>query len=284
MRIRAVLIAAVASLFVPRVAFGVPALQLYSPQATYDTTTESWVTTADPFELWLVGARTPDRIHRTDKVQLLVAVPGFPEGFDWGASSLNPTLTIETTVSTDPVALGNPDKNPLAPWSRTYTESELTFGRPPAVNVFNGGGLPWHGIYPAWYWTIDLEANAPGLRFLSGEPPPLWPIYFDVDDRGEKAYDFTQGFDPSDPAASGVDRYGDVEYYKITYSPYMVGFSVHFHLIGYAHNTTWDEWRFAPFSHDADAFAPEPATLTLLILGGAGVGLSALCRCRRQRA
>jgi hypothetical protein len=280
MRIRTVLIAVVAAILVPRVALGVPTLQLYSPQATYDTSTETWVTSADPFELWLVGARTPELIDMTDQLRVFVAIPGFPGGFNWAASPLNPSLTIQTTVSADPVAVGNPDKNPLAPWSKTYTETDLTFGRPASLNVFKGGGLPWHGIYPAWYWTIDLTANAPELHFAAGGSP----VFLDVDDNLEKAYDFTAGFDPPNPAASGVDNYGDVEYYLISYSPYEVGFSLHFDLIGYAHDG-WAKWKFAPFSHDAEAVpTPEPATVTLLLIGAAGVGLSALRQRRKQCA
>jgi len=37
-------------------AHAIPALQLYSPDATYDVSTESWVITSDTFELWVVGA------------------------------------------------------------------------------------------------------------------------------------------------------------------------------------------------------------------------------------
>lgn len=36
-------------------AFALPALQIYSPDATYDYALETWVITDDTFELWVVG-------------------------------------------------------------------------------------------------------------------------------------------------------------------------------------------------------------------------------------
>ena len=37
-------------------AHAIPALQLYSPDAFYDTQTESWTISDDTFELWVIGA------------------------------------------------------------------------------------------------------------------------------------------------------------------------------------------------------------------------------------
>jgi hypothetical protein len=166
------------------------------------------------------------------------------------------------TISTITSSVGFPDKNPLPVWSLTLTEADLVWGRPSAMDVFTGN-LPWHGVYPAWYWTISL------------------PFFLDVDDNGETAYSFAAGYDPAHPAALGVDYFGDIQYYSISYGPYMPEIVLHADLTGYAHDG-WSRWKFAPFSHDADAvYTPEPATLSLL---AAGTALAALMARRRRRA
>ena len=242
-----------------RAALAVPTLQLYSPDATYDPVSESWVTTSDPFELWVVGARTPDLIHTIDELQLHIALLGFDES--WDPASLNPTMTISAIVSSG----GFPDKNPLIPpaWSLELDEDDLDWGRPWVMDLFTGN-LPWHGVYPAWYWTITL------------------PAALDVDDSGETAYNFTGDYDPLNPSASGVDYFGDIQYYSISYGPYSSEVDLHLEidLTGHAHNG-WSRWRFAPFSHNAEAvYTPEPATLSLL---AAGAALAALMARRRRR-
>jgi len=229
----------------PRTASAVPTLQLFSPNATYDTASESLLTFDDPFELWIAGARTPDGVHVIDQLELFVAILGYDESWDKSVGSTSVELTIETITSTDPIALGNPDKNPVGPWSLGLDSSDLLWGRPAEFDAFNGNGLPWHGVYPAWYWRIVL------------------PQALDVDDDQETVYNFGEEFDSADPAASGTDAFGDIQYYEMSYTPYHPGMSLDVDLIGFAHNGV-EIWRFSPFSHDARAaYVPEPATLVL---------------------
>ncbi|HEY6571943.1 MAG TPA: choice-of-anchor N protein, partial [Candidatus Eisenbacteria bacterium] len=46
----------VALLLCAPLAHAIPALQLYSPDAVYDMSTETWTISDDTFELWVVGA------------------------------------------------------------------------------------------------------------------------------------------------------------------------------------------------------------------------------------
>jgi len=260
-------------------AWAIPTLQEYSPDATYDTAGEFWITYDNPLELWLVGTRTPQGIDRIDNLTLAVAILGdFSK--DAYLQSLNPTLTITAITSTDPVALGNPDKNPLAAWSLTLDFDDIyPEGEPPVLEPFNGSNVPWHGVYPAPYWLIDFA----GLTFdpTSGyEHAGESPVFLDVDDDGEDSYNFGEDFDPNDPAASGIDQFGDIQYYLISYSPCTPEFALQFDLIGYAHNG-WDKWKFAPFSHTARAASPEPGTLLLILAGLGGLGAA---RLRKRRA
>jgi len=255
-------------------ALGVPSLQLYGPGATYDDSTQSWLTYDDPFELWVVGAKTPQLIHTIDQLELFIAIPGYDE--EPQPSELpNATLTIKTISSSDPVAVGNPDTNALPDWSLSLTASELLWGRPAEFEDFKGGGLPWHGTYPTLYWPVPLGP---------ADSPFALDVNRHVDDGGEYAYNFTGEFDPAHPEAAGVDAYGDVQYYEITYAPYSPEFALHVDLIGFAHNHTWEAWRFAPFSHDADAaYTPEPATLILLATALGALAFRGMGRRKRER-
>ena len=104
-------------------------------------------------------------------------------------------------------------------------------------------GLPTHGVYPAFFWTIDLPDLLVGTA-------------------GETVIDYQ-------PGGSG-SALGDIQFYTLTIS----GFStVHFDLQGVIHKsngTTQD--RKAPFSHDAEyTQIPAPSALLLAIVGVAGV-------------
>ncbi len=222
----------------------VPRLQLYSPQAFYNSASESWLTYENPFDLWVVGAPRGGASTIIDDVMLYVALPGFNKD----TSGLGPSLTISTTAPSGPPT--TTDNNPLAPWTLTLEEADLVYGQPP----WRVAGLPPHGVYPAYYWAIDLDQLA-------------------VADAGETVYDFNENFDPNNPAASGEDEdpgKGDIQYYQISYAPYHPDISLHFDATG-IDDGPGQGGAFAPFSHDAEAaFLPEPGTFALGLLAVAG--------------
>ncbi|MCK4375157.1 MAG: choice-of-anchor N protein [Candidatus Brocadiae bacterium] len=252
MRFRSACIIAIMLAWVSSAALGVPTLQLFPPDGVYNTETESWETIGSPFELWVVGAKTPDLVHRIEQVTLFIAVPN---------SVWDPSATVTVTTITD-----NPlDNNPLAPASLTLTKDDLATGDQPStpdeLSYFQN--FPDHGIYPARFWAVDLS------QFLY---PDTSPSFLDVENAGETVMDYI-------PGGTGVDQ-GDIQYFEISFSPINFFFALHFDLIGFATNT-WTKWKFAPFSHDADAGGiPEPTTAVLLAVGV--VGLAAR-RFRRRR-
>jgi len=257
-------------LLICNVALGVPSLQLYSPGATYDDSSESWLTYDNPFELWVVGARTPELIHWIDQLSLFVSIPD-----QYWDDSLSPSLTIRTIASADPLAAE--DKNPLADWTVTFDLEDMDYGTP---TFGDGTSMPQHGEYPAHYWTIGLSDYyylTPQLRYQDFDGPAT--LY--TDNLGEVAYDFNSDFDPSDPLG-GADAFGDLQYYEISYPPFAGDYALNIDIIGYAHNT-WERWRFAAFSHDVSASTPEPASIALLCVALASLAFKRTGRANRRR-
>ncbi|SFK43565.1 PEP-CTERM protein-sorting domain-containing protein/MYXO-CTERM domain-containing protein [Nitrosomonas aestuarii] len=118
---------AISSLYVMPSAFAVPTLQLYAEGATYDTTTETWVSSSNSFKLWVlgdVGAK-----GSVFDVKLAAAV----NSSETGSIALTSTTT---TLLTDPSTPGAPTYNGLS-----------ADGARPVLG--DGSLLPTHGIYGA---------------------------------------------------------------------------------------------------------------------------------------
>ena len=108
----------------------VPTLQLYIDGATYDDVTESWVSTASSFDLYVIGKGD------LNNVTLSMALMGLGE------------LDDPTAANVDIDGTG-------------YPTGSWTYGYAPLDNfpsVWNGGSqdLPKHDIYPAWYTEFGL--------------------------------------------------------------------------------------------------------------------------------
>lgn len=102
-------------------AFAIPSLQLYIAGATYDDATETWVTSASSFDLYVIGKCDQNGV----KVSMAL---DHPQGSDPGCS-----IDVNGTNYDD-----------------------FTYGYPPLSNdpgSWDGGNddLPSHGIYPAWF-------------------------------------------------------------------------------------------------------------------------------------
>lgn len=156
---RACLILA-AVLLIPSVAMAVPTLQLWSDSAVYDPVTESWVTEANPFTLWVIGATTPAKVQAISDVFLYVAVPEE----DYDPNDPSGYITIQGQPSTPPtpdLVLGIDRLLGAGGW-------DLHFGTPADV--------PPHGVYPAWWIAVRLPplmvgaAGEPVLDYSPGSP------------------------------------------------------------------------------------------------------------------
>lgn len=135
-------LALAAVLLIPAVATAVPTLQLWSDSAVYDPATESWVTAANPFTLWVVGATTPSKVQEIFDVSLYVAVPE-------DDYNLTGYITIQGQPSTppDPPA---PDPVPDVYFRLGAGGDALQFGTP------WWQGMPPHDVYPAFWEVVGL--------------------------------------------------------------------------------------------------------------------------------
>lgn len=205
----------------PLPALGVPALQLFIPDATYDTASETWVTNQATFSLWVVGAEQ-HKYSTIDDVMLYIALPPDETG----------TPTVKITDSSNV--------------STTLTASAFSSGTP--------AGLSPHGIYPtlfAAYSVRDLLVSSAAV--------------------------IVQDYSPG---ATGTD-FGDIE--KLTVEN--LGFTgLHFDLTGTGNAGNKTKFLFAPYSHDAESFAPVPEPSTLLLLGSGLAGLAARGWRKRRKA
>ena len=108
----------------------VPTLQLYIDGATYDDVTESWVTSASSFDLYVIGKGD------LNNVTLSMALQNVGEFDDPAAAAVN----IDGT---------------------SYPTDSWTYGYAPLSNVassWDGGDedLQKHDIYPAWFTEFGL--------------------------------------------------------------------------------------------------------------------------------
>ena len=127
-----------AVLLIPAVATAVPTLQLWSDSAVYNPATESWVTEANPFTLWVISATTPAKVNEILGVTLYVAV----QEEDYDPSGY---ITIQGLSSDPPI----PDLIPAESF-------HLGFGGTPFTGPRTPEGVPPHDVYPAFVQLVVL--------------------------------------------------------------------------------------------------------------------------------
>ena len=125
--------------FLVPAAFAVPNLQLYIPGGTYNTSSETWITSSQSFEVWVIASNL-DRLSSPIYDVTLTAALG------QGVAAQDGALTI----------------TPVGGSAHTYMASEYQFGNPPATGS-DAGDLPSHGIFPTNYveFLCASETSAP---------------------------------------------------------------------------------------------------------------------------
>ena len=112
------IVGVLALLFMVPSAFAVPALQLYSPDATYDNTSDTWVVNAGSFELWLITAN----------------------------ADVNPLYGVRIVAALDP---SEDPSGSISFGGTTFTDPDFIYGTPPSSS--DSGKLGPHGVYPTNY-------------------------------------------------------------------------------------------------------------------------------------
>lgn len=114
-------------LFVVPAAFAVPNLQLYIPGGTYNTTSETWITNSQNFEIWVIASNLD---HLSSPIY-------------------DVTLTAALASGQAPIA-GALSITPFGGSTHTFGAGEYHYGNPPATGS-DAGAMPNHGIFPTNY-------------------------------------------------------------------------------------------------------------------------------------
>lgn len=165
-------LAVLATLFLASTSMAVPSLQLYIPGGEYDLASETWYTTAQDFEIWVIASGL-NHGSITD-IHLV-------------ASLLGQTPTDGALTITPEGGVGT-----------TYNAADYTYGTPPTTDP-----MPGHGVFPADYVEQFVAATTSG-------PYVNVQDYVPGGDGGENQYGQIFKFAVSTSYAGGVhfDAYG----------------------------------------------------------------------------
>ncbi|MCC7202281.1 MAG: choice-of-anchor N protein [Nitrospirae bacterium] len=218
--------------------FAIPTLQLDIGGGTYDLTTETIVTTSNPFTLY--AYLIPDKTNKlNDKYYISMAItPKRNTSGTLGSFTFNST-TVNAT-------------------------SDMTFGVPPLetylgnIATFDAGDLAKHDIFETYFYEYEFQ-------FGSSQINP-----YNTQNRAR-----TGGSIPT--SGTGM-YYVALDINTALLNPeYNLHFDLYNTALAKRSTTDLDVTQFAPFSHDAESRrqqVPEPATLLLLGSGLVALGLT----------
>lgn len=217
--------------------FAIPTLQLDIGGGTYDLTTETIVTTSNPFTLY--AYLIPNSTNKlTDKYYISMALtPKLSTGGDLGSFTFNST-TVNAT-------------------------SDMTYGVPPLetylgdIATFDAGDLPKHDIFETYFYEYEFQFGSSQIR------------RYNTQDRAKSG--------GSIPTSGTGMYYVALDINTALLNPeYNLHFDLYNTALAKRSTTDLDVTQFAPFSHDAESRrqqVPEPATLLLLGSGLVALGL-----------
>lgn len=226
----------------------VPNLQIYIPDATYDTATETWVINSYDYQLWVIGAHLD-----VNDVKFAAAVPTDEDGSiqvtwlkpsspDYGGGGIDDfTLRfLDPDLGTDANRLAYEDyRTSYAAGDPDPAEYGFGSGTPLSGD---GDQIPPHGVFPTDFYEYFIG------DFGTGET--------------------VQNYIPGDEWGDTAD--GEIKIFDISVSGYSW-----VDIVAYDHAIKSNgkaKYVFTPFSHDGASTIPEPATMLLLGSGLLGLG------------
>ena len=231
-----------------------PVLQLDIIGGTYDTGTETIISTDQSLTLVAYGLKDGNSGDPADNGKTADTTTTY-----YISAALTPQQ-----VQQDPT----PDNGSFVFNGNTYNTSDMTYGTAPldsALQGWDAGDLQKHSIFPTYFMQFAFNFS------------------------GNMTRDFVNTAD--NPGTDPATNPGSTLYYmpfNVDISNLAEGYGLHFDLYSevildckqnQTCSTDVDMGEFAPFSHDAETRVPEPAPLALLSIGLLGL----IVITRRQR-